>query len=341
MRRSGYTGPLFLVVDNEDKFGEEYIKSFGADNVILFDKAETAKTFDEFDNFNDRRAIVYARNECFSIARKLGFKHFLQLDDDYESFGYRLHVEVANRRNKSDWLSVRHTGDQALAATLELFNSVPAASIAFSQGGDWFNGDIESITVRKCMNTFFCSTDRPFQFVGRINEDVNTYTCIQGRGLLFLTLPHFQIVQKHTQANSGGMADLYLAQGTYIKSFYTVICSPSCVKVRIMGSVNRRLHHKIEWDNAVPCILDDRHVRGERELKRVPPPRPPGRVMTVAEINSQVEWKVPQQALTTTSKSISEPEHKPELKGELDSKWDDYWKQKGFQRDPKANIQNI
>ena len=50
----------------------------------MFDKLEISKKFDEFDNFDDRRAIVYARNASFEIAKKLGLKYFLQLDDDYE-----------------------------------------------------------------------------------------------------------------------------------------------------------------------------------------------------------------------------------------------------------------
>lgn len=52
----------------------------------MFDKPKIAKTFDEADNFDDRRAIVYARNACFQIARKLGYKYFIELDDDYDVF---------------------------------------------------------------------------------------------------------------------------------------------------------------------------------------------------------------------------------------------------------------
>lgn len=38
------------------------------------------------DNFNEHRAILYARNESFRIARELGLTYFLQLDDDYSDF---------------------------------------------------------------------------------------------------------------------------------------------------------------------------------------------------------------------------------------------------------------
>ena len=58
---------------------------------IVFNKKEVAETFDEADNFyKDRRTIVYARNFCFQAARQLGFKYFLELDDDYIHFRFTL-----------------------------------------------------------------------------------------------------------------------------------------------------------------------------------------------------------------------------------------------------------
>ena len=41
--------------------------------------------------------------------------------------------------------------------------------------------------------------------------------------------------QKQTQKNKGGMTDIYMSQGTYVKSFYTVMMMPSSVKVGVMG----------------------------------------------------------------------------------------------------------
>ena len=106
------------------------------------------------------------------------------------------------------------------------------------------------------MNTFFCSTLRPLQFVGRINEDVNTFLSTGNRGGLMGTIFSAAIIQQETQSNTGGMTDLYLNEGTYIKSFYPVMYCPSFVKVYSMGHTHKRLHHKIKWDHAVPKILN-------------------------------------------------------------------------------------
>ena len=56
----------------------------------MFSKEEMSKTFDEGDNFNDRRCIIYARNACFELAKKVGCKQFIQLDDDYTDFLFRV-----------------------------------------------------------------------------------------------------------------------------------------------------------------------------------------------------------------------------------------------------------
>jgi hypothetical protein len=93
--------------------------------------------------------------------------------------------------------------------------------------------------------------------MGRINEDVNAYVSLGLTGSLFLTYPRIRLEQKETQANSGGLTDIYLDLGTYVKSFYSVMYAPSCVKITEMGVSNRRLHHKVSWKNAVPMVINE------------------------------------------------------------------------------------
>jgi len=260
--RSGYTGAVYIIIDNEDNTAHQYQKNYG-DIVIAFDKAAIAETFDEGDNFDDRRAVVYARNACFDIARQLGITYFMQLDDDYTGFFYQMNSKFESTHNRTIF-----DIDMIISYLLNYYQSIPAKSIAIAQGGDFLGGlenDIDKSLNRrrKCMNTFICSTDRPFQFVGRINEDVNTYTWYQSLGNLFLTFPLLSIRQKQTQANSGGMTELYLDSGTYIKSFYTVMYSPSSVTIRTMGELYSRLHHHIKWDNTVPCIISEGYQKSE------------------------------------------------------------------------------
>lgn len=256
LKKYKYNGKLYFIIDNEDNQAEEYYKRFGKDNVIMFDKLAISKTFDTGDNFSDRRTIVYARNACFNIARDLGIKYFLELDDDYTDFMFRY---IENGKLKR-----RYCQDinYIFNAMIDFLNSSDKIrTVAFSQGGDFVGGaegQYNKKVLRKAMNSFFCDVDKPITFVGRINEDVNTYTLLGQQGVVFLTITDFMLNQLQTQSNKGGMTNVYLDSGTYLKSFYSVMYSPSCVKVSIMETQNKRIHHKVFWNNCSPKILNEK-----------------------------------------------------------------------------------
>lgn len=269
IKASGYTGDVYIVIDSDDKSRDAYISRFG-ERVLVFSKSEIAKTFDEGDNFNDRRAIIYARNVCHELAVKLGHKYYMQLDDDYTSFVYRFD-HLGNYKSAM----VKATFDKIINAMIEFLDSSPLiTSVAMSQGGDHIGGGKGKKSIkpmRKAMNTFLCSTDKPFKFFGRINEDVNTYTCAQRRGdVLFFTHTGIQVNQLQTQSNAGGMTELYLDSGTYVKSFYSVMYAPSCVKVGVIfdakkGSNGARIHHNVSWKHTTPMLISDKHKKREHK----------------------------------------------------------------------------
>lgn len=255
LEKGNYTGKTFIVIDNEDETAEEYYKLYG-ERVIMFDKLEIAKRFDTGDNFNERRTIVYARNACFDIAEKLGLKYFLELDDDYKSFQFR-HI-------KGDKLMVTECRqlDRLFERMIDFLEESNALTVAFAQGGDFIGGanskTFKKKLLRKAMNTFFCKTENRFDFLGRINEDVNTYTSLGSKGKLLFTVTDACITQVQTQKNGGGMTDVYLDSGTYLKSFYSVMYSPSCVKIGVMGASSLRIHHHVYWNNCTPKIVNER-----------------------------------------------------------------------------------
>jgi len=244
--KSGYTGKIYYIVDNEDKSADKYIKNFGSENVKVFDKKAMADSIDEGNNFDERRTITHARNACFDIATDLGIKYFIQFDDDYGNFSFRYErgLMVKNMDNVFD-------------SFLDFYKSTNVETIAFSQGGDHIGGFAGTKMKRKAMNSFICSTDRQFRFVGAMNEDVNTYTTLGSRGSLFLTFTSLQLNQKPTQSQDSGITDMYLRYGTYCKAFTTVMMMPSSVRVSMMQSTNQRLHHSIKWKNTTPMIVDE------------------------------------------------------------------------------------
>tara|TARA_R100001244_G_scaffold9226_2_gene11299 strand:+ start:753 stop:1601 length:849 start_codon:yes stop_codon:yes gene_type:complete len=257
LRKAGYTGKIYLVADDLDKTVDDYKEKYG-DELIVFDKKKAATKMDAGDNTGDLRSTLFSANTIFDLAKERDIKYFFIMCDDYTGFEYR-HDE---KLMYGGW--VVKSLDKVFEYLLEYYQSINAKTIAFAQSGDFMGGKNSALAKqlkmkRKAMNTFLCSTDRPFKFVGRMNEDVTTYVNLGSKGDLFLTVPNISIYQKQTTKEAGGLTDLYLEYGTYIKSFFSVMYNPSSVSVSELGYVNKRLHHRVSWNNAVPKILNEKH----------------------------------------------------------------------------------
>ena len=259
LKRHGYTGKTFFVVDDQDGQVDRYRENFGAENVLVFDKEDAWRRCDPMDNAHRMGVILYARNACFDLAKKVGVRYFLELDDEYKQFCFRW-----RNGEKLDWKDMDDL-DSVFEAMVEFLIATNADTVAMAQAGD-FVGGIGSTAaghplLRKAMNTFFCRTDRPVRFQGSINEDVSMYALAGLRGRLVLTLTSVMIVQTVTQTNEGGMTGTYLDGGTYLKSFYSVMAAPSCVRISMLhGGTNDtaqhwRIHHNVKWGNCAAKII--------------------------------------------------------------------------------------
>ena len=134
IRRSGYSGRIVIVIDNEDKTADRYKKIYG-DEVYTFDKKAVSETFDEGDNFKDRRSIVYARNAVFGIAKELGIRYFMQLDDDYTGLCFRINDKG---QYPSGRFAVKSRLDPILDILIDYYKAInktgDVKSIAIAQG---------------------------------------------------------------------------------------------------------------------------------------------------------------------------------------------------------------
>lgn len=255
LRDQGYTGKIFIICDDEDKKLNEY-KSKYKDEVIVFSKSDYQNKFDLMDNFTNNKVIVYARNACYDIARKLELDYFFEYEDDYTYFSYRYAEGESLKAKKIKNIGV------IFNLMIDCLEETKINTIAFAQAGEFLGGvkKIKTITYkRKAMNTFVFKVNKDPKddiiFIGRMNDDVNTYLTQGAIGKLFFQITKVCLVQVQTQLSEGGNTEIYKSFGTYVKSFYSVIAAPSCCKIDVMRTRNKRIHHKITWVNAVPKIL--------------------------------------------------------------------------------------
>lgn len=129
----GYSGPWYIVIDNEDAQAEDYRSCYGSDHIVVFDKALEASRLDVADNFTGRlgrKSTVYVRNASFDIARRLGFRYFMVLDDDYNYFRFVLDGSRRYTCRRCTRL------DSVLDICLDYFTRTPSlTTIAWLQGG--------------------------------------------------------------------------------------------------------------------------------------------------------------------------------------------------------------
>lgn len=257
LRKIGYSGDIFFICSSDDPGLNEMRKLYG-ERVIVFDKKSIKA--DKMDNFDGDKFVLYARNACFDIAEKLGYRYFVELDDDYVKFEHRFIDGEKLKAKKVDRFN-----DICDYMFEFLDSSEKIKSVAFFQGGDAFGGRGTFLIYfggkRKVMNSFFCDTKKPFKFYGRINEDATMY-CLNGsRGDIYLSIPFVQLDQIQTQKQTGGLTEQYLDVGTYVKSFYTVMACPSFVKCFDMGLSGIRIHHNIKYNHAVPRIIEEKYKK--------------------------------------------------------------------------------
>lgn len=254
LKKQGYTGKIYIVIDDEDDQEQDYRKNFG-DQVYQFCKQKYIDQTDVMCCEEFRKVVVYARNACWDIAKDAGAKYFCVLDDDYSSFTSR--YQEGNKLAQYVFKDL----DSVFDAFIDFLDASNAITVCMAQAGDFIggvkSGTYKKMLLRKAMNVWFMRADRPFKFMGRINEDTNMYVTYGQRGKLMFTATEANVVQVQTQKQSGGLTDVYLHDGTYVKYFFSVMCAPSCVKVADMGDKHKRMHHNVSWGNCTPMILNE------------------------------------------------------------------------------------
>lgn len=255
LEESHYTGEWFIVIDDEDDDADKYFKKYG-DHVIQFCKKEIADQTDTCDLDDDRRVGVFARNFIIDEAKRRGYKYHLQLDDDFNRIDFRY---VKNNRLVAKKCLVL---DDLFAAMVDFLKTTDTVWLSFGLSNYYLGGingtNYKKGLIRKTMGSFFMNTEKAPKFFCRMNDDITTNIVNTFRGKLMFSLLPIQVLTPPTQHAAGGMTEIYQENGTYRKSFYSVMNAPSFVIISKQGVKDMRVHHEIKWNACTPQILNER-----------------------------------------------------------------------------------
>lgn len=132
LRKCGYSGKIYYIIDDEDDQGEAYREKYG-DSVVEFCKKDVAEWTDTMSPSKKRNAVVFARNKCWDIASSIGVTHFCVMDDDYKYFGIRFAEDGKLKERRITNLDVIF---RAFCGFLDESNAI---AVCMAQGGDYYS----------------------------------------------------------------------------------------------------------------------------------------------------------------------------------------------------------
>ena len=254
LREHGYTGEIFLIVDDLDEDKERYLELYG-DNVIVFDKEEWALKTDRVHNTLELRTVTYARNFISNLAKKIGLDYFAMVDDDLSSFSIRYEHQDSLKGKKADNV------DGVFKAYVQYMQDCNIMITGFGGAGNYIGGlnsQFQKGVTFNLAGTFILKTDElpdTFQFRGYVNEDVMVGLDYMSRGHLLFRILDVMHSTPQRGSNDGGHADMYSEQNIYIQDSLVATAHPD--KLTRMAK-DGEFSSRINWNNVRPKILTER-----------------------------------------------------------------------------------
>lgn len=257
LEKMHFSAPWYIVCSTDDGQLEQYKKRYG-ERVIVFDKDDIE--FDRMNNFKMKNVGSYARQACFSIARGLGFRYFLSLDDDYSALHWR-YVNSSKKRLCS--CKCAHLERMCEAMLLFLDSSEKIQEVAFCTDAMMLGGANAAVAYRdvvyKAVNTHFCDTQKWINYYGTFCDDMNAYLEGNRRGELFMATPLCTIQLNEFETGDGGMTAAYKSWDKFYRVFCCIMLSPSVGK--LAGSEKWQLKFPVKMDSYVPKILPETYKK--------------------------------------------------------------------------------
>lgn len=229
LEKRGYTGNVYLVIDDLDEQRDEYERLYG-DSVIVFDKREYAKRVDTMTTEDELRSVVFARNAAYDIAGDLGLSYFAMFDDDLSSFTFRY---VRDGR----LVSAPVTDFDALFESMVGFlETTGVTSLNIASSGALIGGLQGVYGNGMCWNinqAFVVRVDDRLKSVGILNEDMNALLLGKDAGQVMLEANAITKSTPQRGTNEGGLHGLYDDNKQYVRDSYSVIIEQSSLRISV------------------------------------------------------------------------------------------------------------
>lgn len=255
LRDAGYTGKIYVVVDDEDAEFNQYKRRFG-DYLLKYSKMVYRDITEVCTKVNG--CATYARNAVEDIAKLLNLKAFMVADDDLLRLRYRYDDNGVLRS-----LAIKSNLDAIIDAYLEFILDNGVACVSFGTANIYMKGiKPEAVSNNRIpFNCFIRNAEFRWTWKADIYEDAVTSILESWNGDFAMQLPFVQCDMCPMDVGAkGGMTDVYTSISNYEKNFPVLIYAPSCVK---LGIGKRSFIYSTITKNAFPKLVSAHTVDAE------------------------------------------------------------------------------
>ena len=257
LREAGYTGKIYLILDDEDSTEAKYYKYCDEHTTIKkFCKQYFVEHVDIGRSDAKRKAILYAKCACEEIANQLKLDAFCIADDDITSFRYRY-----ESGDKLLTQQLTKNMDIVIDEYVKFILTNNICMTSFGTNQMFMGGKLSA--EKKCdfripYNFLFRNASISFKWVSEMNEDTISVLS-EHSGKYMLQLPFIKLEMKELMAGAdGGMTEFYNQINTAQRINTILMYSPSCIKYM---ATNKKITHAIKRDNAFPKLVSGKYKK--------------------------------------------------------------------------------
>lgn len=238
LRKSGYTGKIYVVIDDLDNQRHEYEKRFGFDTILVFAKKKYALEHTDCGLCEPLlKFAVFARNAVEDFATQLGLDCFSVWDDDIEKIRHR-YISGESLLSK-DVIDL----DNVFLIYLQFMLHGNITTLGFAQCVLYMGGiqsflNWKTTYRRQCLGVMIRNAKKKVKWGLNLYEDVTTpqTNCMDGNVWLTLTEIQYDTPNIGLGITSGGNSDVYRTLNPYVQTFFPILSRPDCNFIKYRDS---------------------------------------------------------------------------------------------------------
>lgn len=255
LRDAGYSGNIYLVLDDEDKTRPAYHDNLGmCDDFVFFNKQAIIDCTNTTSCPPNRKTILYAKNACEIDAKRIGLDVFAICDDDIPGFRYR-YVEDGSCKS----LKIAQNMDAIIESHFQYIIDADITATSFGMAQFYFAGENcfspESMLKWRVPYTFvFRNASHEVNWVSDYGEDITTAIECANQGKFMMASPFVQMNLSPMGVGEGGMVELH--KDTFRLAEYGHVWHPVSEQIR---------YYKDHWmstikrESAFPMLISSKH----------------------------------------------------------------------------------